>query len=108
MSREWNVASLENYLAGIFSDNRDFEKEELDQITRYNEYIITTIRTHWGASLNYIEKEFGIAFLDYALHMASPHLQSGKLERNDDNIRLTRTGIFLSDDIMSDLLWVED
>ncbi len=108
VSREWNVASLEDYIKGISEGCRNFEKEELDHITRYNEYIITTIRTHWGASLNYIEKEFGKEYLDYALRMADTHLQSGKLERNDDNLRLTRTGIFLSDDIMSDLLWVEE
>ena len=37
--------------------------------------------------------------------MAAPYLKNGKLEEHDGALRLTREGIFISDSIMSDLLW---
>lgn len=46
-TREWNVSSIDLYIKGIEGNQRDFETENLDQTTRYNEFIITTIRTVW-------------------------------------------------------------
>ena len=40
--------------------------------------------------------------------MASPYLTDGKLELKDGFLRLTRRGIFVSDGIMSDLMYVDD
>ncbi len=107
-AREWNVSSLTEYIRGIETGNRVFETEERDTATRYNECIITALRTSQGLSLQKLRSEFGNNFSDYCLRMAHTYLQSGKLEINNDHLRLTRTGIFISDGIMSDLLWVEN
>lgn len=50
-TREWNVSSTDLYIKGIERNQRDFETENLDQTTRYNEFIITTIRTIWGTPI---------------------------------------------------------
>lgn len=107
-TREWNVSSLEDYIHSIENNHRRFESEYLDLVTRYNECIMTSIRTQWGLSLNEIEQNFGKELWKYCMDMALPHLNSGKLEMHNDRLRLTRKGIFVSDGIMSDLMFVEE
>lgn len=107
-SREWNASSIDDYLTGIETGNRKYETELRDEMTRYNELVITSIRTRWGVSLEQLTSEYSPKFLNYFLKMADPYLRNGKLEKHEGAIRLTRQGIFVSDGIMSDLLWVED
>lgn len=106
-SREWNVSSIDTYIKGIENGKRDFEIEFLDTPTRYNDLIITSIRTMWGLSLIQLEREFGTDFLDYALRNAQKYLRTNELIIEKDHLRLTPKGIFISDGIMSDLLWVD-
>jgi len=106
-SREWNVASISKYIKGIEQNKRDFEMEILDESTRYNDLIITRIRTMWGLSLLQLEKEFGTVFLNYTLQNAQKYLKSQELIIEKDHLRLTPKGVFISDSIMSDLLWVD-
>lgn len=105
MSRQWNAASLENYIRGIEDGKPAFELEEEDLFTRYNDFVITRIRTRWGMPLAQLLTDYGKELHAYCMRMASPHLQQGTLEIAGDTLRLTRKGIFISDGIMSDLLW---
>ena len=107
MTREWNVSSIDTYIKGIEEDCRAFETEYLDPITRYNEFIITTIRTVWGTPIEKLKQMFGNEMWEYCQKMAAPYLKNGKLEEYNGALRLTREGIFISDSIMSDLLWVD-
>lgn len=106
-TREWNCASIDDYISGIETGERVFETEDRDRATRYNEFIITSIRTMWGIPLKRMEYEFGAEMWQYCMDMASPYLKSSKLEEKEGSLCLTREGIFVSDSIMSDLLWVE-
>lgn len=106
-SRQWNVASLDGYLQGIAAGTSVSETEELDLYTRYNDFVITTIRTCWGMPLNRLKKDFGETLYRYCLRMAEPHLHQGTLEIAGDTLKLTGQGIFISDGIMSDMLWVD-
>ena len=105
-SRQWNVTSLDKYMTGISSGQPDFELEELDLYTRYNDFVITSIRTCWGMPLSRLQTEYGEELYHYCLRMAKPHLEQGLLELQDEVLKLTSKGIFVSDGIMSDLLWV--
>lgn len=107
MTREWNVSSIDTYIKGIEEDCRAFETEYLDPTTRYNEFIITTIRTVWGTPIEKLKQMFGNEMWEYCQKMAAPYLKNGKLEEYNGALRLTREGIFISDSIMSDLLWVD-
>ena len=106
-SREWNVASLERYLRAIEAGERLFETETLDLPTRYNEFVMTALRTRPGIDLQRLEALFGTRLSAYCLRMSAPYLQSGRLERCDHHLRLTREGIFISDGIISQLMAVE-
>ncbi len=107
-TREWNASSIETYMEGMETGRRPFETEERDTATRYNEFVITALRTARGLPLGTLRREFGDALADYCLRMAEAYLQSGRLEVQHNHLRLTRPGIFVSDGIMSDLLWVDN
>ena len=107
ISRQWNVSSLEKYLEGIRSNQLDLELEELDLYTRYNDFVITSIRTCWGMPLAQLRITYGETLYNYCLRMAKPHIEQGVLEIKEDTLKLTPQGIFISDGIMSDLLWIE-
>ncbi|NDV81170.1 radical SAM family heme chaperone HemW [Bacteroides sp. 51] len=106
-SREWNIASIDLYIEGIESRKRSFEIETLNKPTRYNDLIITSIRTMWGLSLVQLKKEFGTDYLNYTLQNAEKYLRTDELIIEKDHLRLTPKGVFISDSIMSDLLWVD-
>lgn len=106
-TRQWNVSSLDRYIEGINAGTEISETEELDIHTRYNDFVITSIRTAWGMPLDRLKAEFGNELHDYCLKMASPHMRQGTLEIKDNALKLTHNGIFISDGIMSDMLWVE-
>lgn len=106
VSRQWNVASLEGYIKGVEEGVLDYEVEELDLYTRYNDFVLTSIRTAWGMPLSKLRSEFGEDLYSYCMRMAKPHEDQGVLENREGVLRLTRKGIFVSDGIMSDLMWV--
>lgn len=107
-SRQWNVSSLSLYIQGIQEEVPNQEKEELDLYTRYNDFIITRLRTTYGIPTNILKETFGNILYNYCMRMASPHLKQELLTYDNHILKLTEKGIFISDGIMSDLLWVDD
>lgn len=105
-SRQWNIASLPRYLQGIKTGTPDIEIEELSLNTKYNEFIITGLRTMWGIRTTDIQKQFGNEKSAYLEQQAAPFLHQGLLVRKNDTLTLSKEGIFISDRIMSDLLWI--
>ena len=78
----------------------------LDLPTRYNDFIITRLRTQWGIACDELVSSFGEKWLVYCLKQAERALRQGLLIHEDGRLRLSRQGLFLSDGVMSDLLWV--
>lgn len=107
-SREWNIASIDAYIQGIEEGGRRKEKELLDRSTQYNDRIITGIRTRKGVSLLQLKNDFGEEYLSNALRNARKYLDNEQLIIEDNYLRLTSKGIFISDSIMSDLLWIDE
>ena len=94
-------------MTGIEHRKPDYEIEELDLYTRYNDFVITSLRTQWGISLTKLKTDFGEKLYDYCIQLATPHLQQHTLQQANGLLKFTEQGIFISDGIMSDLLWVE-
>lgn len=107
-SREWNVPSLEKYISAIEKQSRLYEKEELSLTTRYNEYVMTALRTRHGIDLTTLTTRFGRKLSEHCATTAAPYLKNGKLNQEEHHLRLTREGIFVSDGIISDLMYVEE
>lgn len=105
-SREWNVASLTDYLKAAQAGTRLFETEQLDLYTRYNERLLTRLRTRRGVPMEQLKTLFGDELYRYCLKMAAPYLEANELELREGALCLTRKGIFVSDGIISSLMWV--
>ena len=58
MDRQWNIANNVRYIKQIYQGNCTRKKEKLNEKQRYNEYILTTLRTIWGVNINYIKNQF--------------------------------------------------
>lgn len=104
-TRSWNPSDIHIYIIGMEKGEMKPEVEQLDDRTRYNELVMTSLRTAKGLNLSELERIFGRERYDYCLQMAKNHLDSNTLEIKDNNImKLTRKGIFTSDSIMSDMM----
>ena len=79
------------------------ETETLTKTDRYNEYVMTGLRTIWGISLDRIEREFGKTYLDYLNKQSYNYIEDHFLFVDDNILRTTKIGKFLSDGIASDL-----
>ena len=120
--RSWNIANNVNYIRSISESKLPQEIENLTQKDRFNEYVMTGLRTMWGISLNTIASEFGEdykhallrdaqKFLDQQLIViAIPPLlekQSVNTSNNDVVLKTTQKGKFLCDGIASALFKVD-
>ena len=102
-NRGWNVSNNSLYIKSIQENKLPIEIETLTKTDRYNEYIMTGLRTIWGVSLERIEQEFGKTYLDYLNRQVAKFIEDHLLFVDDNILRTTKKGKFLSDGIASDL-----
>ena len=102
-SRQWNISNNPLYIQALLKGEMNFEKEELTSNQRYNEYVLTSLRTMWGSDLGYIEKVFGIPYLTHCMAEARPYLESKKLLLKENKLFLSDQGKLFADKIASDL-----
>lgn len=116
-TRSWNPSSLEQYIEMVDKDMELAETEYLDEETRYNDYIITSLRTQWGIDHMATEKNFNNRICNHFNKEIAKHISLGNIKTGQglgvttNNYpgfyTLTHKGIFISDAIFEDLLWVE-
>lgn len=106
--RSWNIANNPLYIKSLKNNELPSEKEKLSKTDRYNEYIMTGLRTQWGVSIPKIERDFGFEFQNYFLNQVQKHLDNQTLEMlGNQQVKATLKGKFLTDGISSDLFKVE-
>ena len=105
-NRSWNIANNSLYIKALTENKLPRETETLTETDRYNEYIMTGLRTVWGVSLERIETEFGENMLHYLLQNAQRYLDNEKLVLQNNILRTTKKGKFFCDGIASDLFWL--
>lgn len=106
VSRQWNCDNIDTYITSIENGELPTEIEHLDETTKFNDMVMTALRTSDGLDTNKILALFGKELYDYLLKNAKKHIDSGKLTTEGAQLRLTRKGIFVSDSVMSDLMYV--
>ena len=104
--RSWNVSNNKQYINTIAKNELPLTSELLTPENRFNEYIMTGLRTIWGVSLKRIEEEFGLGVQISLLNNAHGYLASKTLKIEDAHLKMTPKGQFLSDGIASDLFIV--
>ncbi len=105
-NRSWNVRNNTLYIKSIEKGELPSETESLTTTDRYNEYVMTGLRTIWGVSVNRVEKEFGKKYKEYLLQQTQKHLEEHLLYLDGDTLLVTKKGKFLSDGLASDLFLV--
>jgi oxygen-independent coproporphyrinogen-3 oxidase len=106
ISRSWNVSNNSLYLKSIQEDKLPNEIEILSITDRYNEYVMTGLRTIWGVSLDRIETEFGIIYLKYLNKQSQKFLDDDLVFIENNILKPTPKGKFLTDGIASDLFYL--
>lgn len=107
ITRRWNVSSVSGYLDGVENNKPYSESEILTEQDRFNDYIITGLRTIWGISKELIQTEFSDRYLAHFQKIRDKYLSSGHVIENSGIIGLSPVGLFISDQIMADFMIVE-
>ena len=107
-SRQWNVRNLKGYIKAVNSGKQYFESEELDTRTRFNEYMMTSLRTMWGIDLEYVEKMFEKEGYDYVMNLSGKFKNYGLMKQEKNSLILTNQGKLISDNIISEFIMPGD
>jgi oxygen-independent coproporphyrinogen-3 oxidase len=104
--RSWNVRNNSKYINSISENKLPIEREILSKNDRYNEYIMTGLRTIWGVSFDKIKNEFGAQYIDYLEKESKKYIDQELLYLDNLVLKTTKKGKFLSDGIASDLFMI--
>ena len=103
LTRSWNVSNNNKYLKGISSKEPLIEREVLTKADRYNEYLMTGLRTENGVSLGYVNENFGSHFKELLEKEAQVQIASQVLFWDGDTLKVARESMLLVDGIASNL-----
>ena len=101
--RGWNVRNNTKYLKSIQDGKLPMEKETLSKTDRYNEYVMTGLRTIWGVSLKKIASEYGEKYSNYLLEQSSKPIEQKLLVLDGDILSASKKGKFLVDGLAANL-----
>ena len=106
-SRKWNIANNTLYIKAIEWSELPLEVEELSITDRYNEYIMTRLRTYFGVDLVEVESKFGKEYLEYLKEQSVVLFEKEFLRIENNVMHITEKGTFLSDGIAADLFYID-
>jgi oxygen-independent coproporphyrinogen-3 oxidase len=98
--RSWNISSLQKYIERIASGKEVSSTELLSVTDKYHDYLITSLRTKWGADPVYIEKSFGKKYGRHFESKAGPFLESGKMFEVGGRVAIDPEGWLICDHIL--------
>ena len=105
--RAWNINNNSKYIRSIQQNILPYEEEKLTKKDRYNEYIMTSLRTIWGISVERVRTEFGNLYVDYLLQRSDKYITEDLLVMKGNTLLVTKKGKFLCDGIASDLFMIK-
>lgn len=104
-SRQWNISNNTLYIQSLEKGELNFEKETLTSNNRFNEYIMTSLRTKWGIDQNLLKEKFEEFSARFAKNI-EPFFENKSLQTENEKITLTRKGKLIADKIISELFEV--
>ena len=106
ISRSWNVSHIESYIKAINAGLPYSEEEILSENNRYNEYVLTRIRTIWGVSSDELNESYGAEKAAYFKNNINKYIDTGMVKLHNGIYNLTEKGMFISDEIMANLMFI--
>ncbi len=107
-TRQWNVANNQLYLQSIKNNTIHFEIETLDVATKFNEYMMISLRQMEGFSFTKIKNEFGEKYEAHVRLIATTYEQNKQIQKTEMGYALTKEAKFFADGIASDFFWSKD
>jgi oxygen-independent coproporphyrinogen-3 oxidase len=107
-SRQWNINNNTRYIDLLLDGKGEvwYEREILSPADKYNDYVLTALRTRWGIRLEYVRENFGYDFLNSLLSLAAKYIQTEFIREENSTYTLTTKGKMIADRIASDLFIV--
>jgi oxygen-independent coproporphyrinogen III oxidase len=102
-SRQWNISNISGYIDSIAKEIIPAEKEVLAESQKYNEYVMTRLRTQWGCDLDVIRNQSGEKFAQHFIAQSKSKIEPGMLEQKGNIFVLTREGRYFADRIASQM-----
>lgn len=107
-SRQWNISNNSIYISSIEKGVVPAESETLTLAQKYNEYLLTSLRTIWGCDFRKVKKDFGEKYFRLLQTFSAPLITSGALEVSNEILLLAPKGKFISDRVISELFVTEE
>ena len=107
-SRQWNIANNAKYIQELGTKKIPFTLEVLTLENKFNEYIMTSLRTQWGIDLEKIKIDYGLDYKNKLLAFADEHINDNLLAFADEKLKLTTKGKLFADKIAADLFITDD
>lgn len=104
-SRQWNIQNLHAYLDAISKGELANEIENLTKTEKYNDFVITSLRTMWGLNTEKLDCEFGEKYKSDFLSKSEKYIKNKLLSKSRNNYILTEKGMFISDNIIQDFIY---
>jgi len=104
-TRQWNPASIEEWANGIKECKPSFQSEEIDETSRFNEFLLTRLRTIWGVDLNFVANTFNEKYIKFLQREMEKQIKKGNLIINSNNLTIPSESYFISDAILEDLFY---
>ena len=104
--RWWNPSSITGWQKGVDSGEFPVNMEVIDSVTRFNELLITRLRTMWGVNLDEVANGFSIEIYNHLRKKIIPFIGSSKLVMENNTIKIPPKHYFVSDSIVNELIIV--
>jgi oxygen-independent coproporphyrinogen III oxidase len=105
ISRQWNIANNAQYIKSLDNKILPFEREDLTPTQRYNEYVMTSLRTIWGCDPSHIHKQFGKKYLTHFNTHILQYVQNETVETDGKKYFLNNAGKLFADKIAMELFF---
>ena len=105
-TRQWNIASITEYINAIAENGSFFEKERLTLYDQYNDFVMVSLRTSEGINVQLLEDMFGLELKCYCLQNIKKYINNKRVDAIEGKLRLTSEGIQISNLILIDIMKV--
>jgi oxygen-independent coproporphyrinogen-3 oxidase len=102
-SRRWNISNLSKYIENLDKGVLLYEEEILTSTQKYNEYVMTSLRTMWGCNLAKVLEEVQSTKYEVISKRAGSFVQQGLLTEHSGVYFLTDEGKLFADAVASEL-----
>jgi len=101
--RRWNISGIGSYIELLNQGGNYYTIENLSITSRFNEYVMTSLRTVWGVDIEYVKDHFGEQYADHLVRSAKRNESLQKVIISGQKLKVTKRGKLFIDGLTADL-----